>query len=115
MPADAAKYAELVRECTRLLEGNSSEQQQLELQASAVAEDVFEAREAHTEIERDMQGLRSSRSSCPRDLLAARAMIPRTPDCPRTRFALPASCSRSKHPTPNGPAPSNACCARWRW
>ena len=75
MPADAAQYAELVRECTRLLEGNSSEQQQLELQASAAAEDVLKAREAHTEIERDMQALRSSRSNLPRDLLAARAMI----------------------------------------
>src|SRR5699024_2415526 len=34
MPADAAQYAELVRECTRLLEGASAEQQ-LEQHASA--------------------------------------------------------------------------------
>lgn len=74
MPADAAQYAELVRECTRLLEGSSAEQQ-LEQRASAATEDALRAREALAEIERDMQALRSSRSNLPRDLLAARALI----------------------------------------
>lgn len=74
MPADAAQYAELVRECTRLLEGSSAEQQ-LEQHASAATEDALRAREALAEIERDMQALRSSRSNLPRDLLAARALI----------------------------------------
>lgn len=74
MPADAAQYAELVRECTRLLEGASAEQQ-LEQHASAATEDALRAREALAEIERDMQALRSSRSNLPRDLLAARALI----------------------------------------
>lgn len=74
MPADAAQYAELVRECTRLLEGSSAEQQ-LEQRASAATEDALRAREALAEIERDMQALRSSRSNLPRDLLAARTLI----------------------------------------
>lgn len=74
MPADATQYAELVRECTRLLEGASAEQQ-LEQHASAATEDALRAREALAEIERDMQALRSSRSNLPRDLLAARALI----------------------------------------
>lgn len=74
MPADADQYAELVRECTRLLEGSSAEQQ-LEQRASAATEDALRAREALAEIERDMQALRSSRSNLPRDLLAARALI----------------------------------------
>lgn len=74
MPADAAQYAELVGECTRLLQGSSAEQQ-LEERASAATEDALRAREALAEIERDMQALRSSRSNLPRDLLAARALI----------------------------------------
>lgn len=74
MPADAAQYAELVRECTRLLQGSSAEQQ-LEERAAAATEDALRAREALAEIERDMQALRSSRSNLPRDLLAARALI----------------------------------------
>lgn len=74
MPADAAQYAELVRECTRLLQGSSAEQQ-LEERASAATEDALRARQALAEIERDMQALRSSRSNLPRDLLAARALI----------------------------------------
>jgi len=75
MPADAAQYAELVRECARLMEADSSERRQLELQASTATEEAMRAREAHAEIERDMQALRSSRSNLPRDLLAARALI----------------------------------------
>lgn len=75
MPEDAAQYAELARECARLLAEAETEKQSLTERYSQASNGYHQAQSELQEIDRDLTALRKNRSNLPRDLLAARQLI----------------------------------------
>lgn len=75
MPTDAIQYAELSRECDRLLADETGEKQELDERYSQAGTQRLAAQGELDEIDRDLSALRQNRSNLPRDLLAARQLI----------------------------------------
>ncbi|WP_431710633.1 ATP-binding protein [Glutamicibacter uratoxydans] len=75
MPEDAAQYAELARECARLLAEAETEKQSLTERYAQASNGCHQAQSELQEIDRDLTALRKNRSNLPRDLLAARQLI----------------------------------------
>ena len=75
MPEDGAQYAELARECARLLANEDGEKQRLDERYSRAGSQRLGAQSELQEIDRDLAALRKNRSNLPRDLLAARQLI----------------------------------------
>ena len=75
MPEDASQYAELSRECARLLEDADGQKGQLDQHYAQAGTQLLQARSELDEIDRDLASLRKNRSNLPHDLLAARQLI----------------------------------------
>jgi len=75
LPADAEQYAELARECERMLADGGRETQQLEQELTQISSQRITADAALADIDRDLDALRKNRSNLPRELLEARRLI----------------------------------------